>query len=556
MLCLTGLVAGLVSLAALSWLRPGASLRSSGAEAPVGRRLASNRVLWIPLDSRPVNTNEVELFGAAAGYRVILPPRQALDWYAATRSDFSGLLTWLKAESQPGDLQVLSTNNLLSGSLIASRDGLLHGSLNSRLRQVRDELRRLPPGRRTLVHVLPRLLPTQFAADGSPHPDWRYRELLAERSRLLHRRALRALPVDLDRLEKVEAALPEATRQRADDLIRTHERIVAHLIEWVKEGLVADLIVGLDDAAPEGMANLLHQRAEERARSLGVGDRVTRHFGADEIGFLVLAREGLRRAGVRPVIRVEYGDQRAPELILPYEGTRLGESVAGKLRFLGARQAPGDGATLFVHTAPAARAPTQAAALLGRMELARSAGRGVAVADVTDPGARDPLLLSNLAARLPLSAVDLAGWNTASNAVGTAIAMAAVSELHRQRRVSRAQVEALLSFRALRVGYDWVYQAHKDELSRWAVAQKIDPERFGPGLDRMRARLQERFVPAAKDLVRRRFGGQLSDLHGYARVICPAGVEAEFRWDRTFEIELRTTVRLAEPASAGRCTSH
>lgn len=522
------------------------ALLLAAVPAPVSNH-HQGRLVWIPLDSRPVNTSEVLLFGEVAGLQVLLPPSDRLDWSASAPSDFAGLLAWLKATSRKGDLPVIYTNNLLAGGLIASRNVTMYAGVAERLAALRGALNELPAGPRIAVHILPRILPTQFRADGSPHPDYQWHEQLAERSELIHRLAQADNAADRARLNQIERALPKAAQGRYDQLIQANRQVAEALLDWTAEGLISYLVLGLDDARPHGMANLLQEQLQSQAVKLGIGDRVLTHLGADEIGFLLIAREALQRAGVTPSLWVHYGQVRAPELLLPYEGGSLQASVDQKLALLGAHLQPDGAQQLFVHTAPARQAPRTAAETIQRIAQARSRGQSITLVDITSPGERDHDFLIALRQQVPLAGVNYAGWNTASNALGTGLAMAALTDLHRQVGSTGRRTLAMESFRALRLGYDWVYQARKPALARWAVQNEIDPHQFGDAGALMAARLEQTVVPEVHALLVDLLGSMQVEAGGRRYALCVGRPRLSFPWDRTFEASLQPVLYLVEP---------
>ncbi|MFZ5826754.1 MAG: DUF4127 family protein [Bacillota bacterium] len=508
-----------------------------GVQGPVraGGHGEEWRVLWIPLDSRPVNTGEVQLFGAAAGARLLLPPATLLDWHATRRADTDGLLRWWQQTARPGDTVVFATNSLLAGGLIATRDPAHYTGLEKRLATLEEALAESDQVRRIAVHVLPRAWPTQFRPDGSAAADPALTGLLLERTELQHRVRLFGRPADEERLAALDRAIPAAERGRQDALIEQNRQVLAALLDWAEAGLVNELVIGLDDARPYGMANLLHREAAQVVAERGLSDRVHAHYGADEIGFLLVAREALRRAGLQPRIAVEYGKAGSEGAVLPYEGASLGRSVGQKLTLLGAVPAgPGAGQRLFVHTARDGAASRR---LLERMAAAYGRGESVALADVTSTGGRDRALVERLSESVPLTGVAYAGWNTASNAVGTALALAAVRELQSLAGASEHQVLALEAFQAVRYAHDLVFQERREEMAAWARRHGIDPDRFGPGRRAMARHLQGSVLPEAQAWLDRFHRG-------------PVGVAgAAFPWERTFDLSFRPLVRAAGGAT-------
>lgn len=494
--------------------------------------------LWVPLDSRPVNTAEVALFGAAVNGAVRLPPSEHLDWYASRRADTRGLLAWVRQSARPGELLVLSTNTLLTGGLIASRDPAFYSGVEERLAALRATLSQLPPGRRIAVHVLPRAWPTQFRADGTEEPG--HSKLvgpLLERTELQHKLLLHNRPADRQRLAALERTIPVAARTRQDELIAQNSRIIEALLDWTAAGLLDELVVGLDDARPLGMANWLHQQAAESARERGLGDRVQIHYGADELGFLLLAREALLREGVQPRIAVSYDLAGVEQRVLPYEGSSLERSVDQKLTFLGVNaQAAGRGQRLFLYTTRTEE-PDR---LADQMATAQAAGEQLALADVTGTGGRDRRLVEALSRRVNLERVAYAGWNTASNAAGTALAMAAVRELHGRVGASGRERLALQSFQTLRYAHDLIFQAHREELALWARRQGINPNQFGPGRDAMARHLRSTVLSEARAWLKRYYGGGV----GLA--------DATFPWERCFEADFRPLIAVEAPEALER----
>ncbi len=493
-------------------------------------RSESGRTLWIPLDSRPVNTTEVQLFGAAAGQTVILPPAGLLDRYADRRAEGTRLIDWWERTAEPGDRVVFYTNTLLVGGLIASRDPVLYGELEEKLTGLGDALARLPHGRIIAVHVLPRAWPTQFQPDGSPAPDQAYTGLLLERTALQHRVFLFGERDDRNRLGQLDQAIPQEARQRQDELLAKNDQILRALLDWVERGLIDEVLVGLDDAQGYGMFNLLQRQFEGVLRERGLSDRVHIDYGADEIGFLLLAREALRERRVRPRIAVTYDQAGAERQVLPYEGVDLGSSVEQKLGLLGATAGAG-GQHLFVYSE---RGDEISRRLLEQMAAADGRGEGVALADVTSPGGRDRALVESLAGQVPLSQVAYSGWNTASNTVGTALAQAALRELYARVGVTERQQVAWQSFQAIRYAHDLHFQAHRETLGRWAEGRGINPTGFGSGSAAMADRLNRTVLAEARQWL--------------AHYVCTSGdlclnvSAARFPWDRTFEAEFRPSL--------------
>ena len=90
---------------------------------------ANRKIVYIPLDNRPVCLNYVKQTIKAAGYELAVPPEKLL-----TDNGHNGnpgaLWSWLNNAVQDADAAVLATDSLIYGGLVASRT---HHDSNSEL---------------------------------------------------------------------------------------------------------------------------------------------------------------------------------------------------------------------------------------------------------------------------------------------------------------------------------------------------------------------------------------------------------------------------------------
>lgn len=118
-------------------------------------------ILFIPLDSRPVNTQYARILGEMGNVRVILPPDELLDSYLKPAAA-DELITWLEANSERADSIIIFANELFNGGLIASRNLASYTGVEQRLERFAEYLRKHKNKKITVLFVLPRQLPSQF----------------------------------------------------------------------------------------------------------------------------------------------------------------------------------------------------------------------------------------------------------------------------------------------------------------------------------------------------------------------------------------------------------
>ena len=79
------------------------------------------RMLCLPIDSRPCNTQFVRRISEHAGSEFVLPPREIMDEFTCP-ADFRESFRFLERELPRADAAVVSLDHRCYGSLLASRE--------------------------------------------------------------------------------------------------------------------------------------------------------------------------------------------------------------------------------------------------------------------------------------------------------------------------------------------------------------------------------------------------------------------------------------------------
>ncbi|MDR7401202.1 MAG: DUF4127 family protein [Armatimonadota bacterium] len=469
-------------------------------------------LVLVPLDDRPVTADLPAELARAAGARVRVPPRGLLGGRRRP-ADVRGVWTWLERWAAGADAAVVSVEMLCCGGLVASR-------------QTQSPWRDVEPWLARLADLAARV-PT-YAFSVIPRSP--------------------AQPTEEDAAYWTSGDAASAHRHR--QLFRT---LHARLIEAAGRGVWRYLLVGQDDAAPGSPAaadrDALQALADARAPS-----RALVTTGADELAARLVARWLVDLTRTPLAVKTLYTFPAHAGRIPRYEAAPLDRTVAEHVASVGGRRAKRDAdLLLWVHNFEDRQREARdqggdlpAESLERALADVRDAVRRqqvVAVADVRFANGADRALVARLLREPSLAGVAAyAGWNTCSNALGSALAQAVVVALAR-RGVLDDDEAAARRLLAARLLDDWAYQA--DVRVRLAAALRRRGGDPG-GLGSHRAWCEEQ---AHRMLSER--ADALAPVFPQARVVVR---RVAFPWDRLFEVRIDVAVIPGEAAArrAGR----
>lgn len=538
------LILGIVSA---SWAGLSLSGRSHVAvPSPVYEQQPRGSILLVPLDSRPPCTDYVDSLARMAGYRIILPPGTLLDDYRRP-GDASGLRHWLQENIAAADSAVISVDMLVHGGLLASRKGRGGDADADATLSLLAEIHRAHPGKRLFAfNIIPRLLISDDPATE------KFKQPMAEWSMLQETASLFENPRESGRLRDLEASIPAEIIARYRKLYADNSVLNRRLAGLVRDGTLAGLVIGQDDSAPFGLGNMERQRLDREAESRTDGqERIFVTRGTDEVALTMLGLVLRSHEHERLKVFVHYTESHTADAVLPYMPRPLSRTVAEKLAIAGmeeVRSADEADYVLVVHAGTARSGQKTLAAEAGRVRGWLEGGRNVALVDLAVDWRADETLLPSLYRNgTPIHRLlAYAGWNTASNSVGTAVTQAAaVLSGRRAAEGSRISIQetARAQFLAERILDDWYYQKDfRPQLNEKLQRQGTDPY----------ALLLAR--PAAEGLIRHKLHNAYLQYIRWgwrdavfplpadpARTFSVAGWEviSGLPWDRTFEVYVR-----------------
>jgi hypothetical protein len=270
---------------------------------------------------------------------------------------------------------------------------------------------------------------------------------------------------------------------------RTHAVNLA-AIDLVERGVIDTLILNQDDTTTWGLNVAERARLEAETARRRLDRRVLVYPGADEVTQALIARLACQVHGKRPLVAPFFASRSGAAVETSYEDRPLGDLVAMHLRAAGAVLAPpglepdwwlavnspsraqGRGGaalslTLDGHgllsagqreAIEASEAEVQGldrsiAGFVDTIQALLSRGRLVSVADVAHSNGADDELMTELEGGGCLEGLaGYGGWNTAGNALGSAVALGSIAWLGGNEAALRTAVTA-------RYLDDWLYQA-------------------------------------------------------------------------------------------------
>ena len=392
------------------------------------------RILLIPLDSRPPCGRFVQDAGRIAGVEVVLPPAELLDEYFRP-GNTAALQSWTMEHIAGFDAAILSIDQLLHGGLIASRQAK---KTIADEEELLDFLRRLRAAHPNIPLYAFSILPRMTPPDGLV--DWEEQKRLMKYSRLLGRIAREKNPrdEDLSALDDLRASISAENLAQYERLFANYADFGQRLISLAENGTLDRLVIGQDDSEPNSIPNLVLHKFSELLAAKGISEnRVFLAQGADELALSILAADEAQRNGFSPRVALIYNDSSTPDRVLPYMGATLEKTAREKIRFTrGTIAASPETAdfTLYISANDKATANTRKAAAATINTLLDNK-RAVALVDLAEHLRLDetllPVLVENKTPIHMLAAY--AGWNTASNSVGTAVAHAVLLQIAQRR---------------------------------------------------------------------------------------------------------------------------
>ncbi len=490
--------------------------------------MSARRIVALPVDGRPVVRAQVQMLAACAGWELAMPEVAELG-HLRRPADRDALVAWLVAQAPSADGFIISIDMLAYGGLVPSRfiDDTLE-QLEARLDILRS-LKAAAPDKPIYAFAATMRISNNNVNEEEKEYWSEFGEAIWRWSYFVDKSAQTGNAEDLAAAASAAGAIPAAIRE---DYLATRARnaiITRQALHMVAAGVIDRLILPQDDTAEYGL-NISERRAlEASVAERGLQDMVAIYPGADEVMHTLTAHLVGRLQGAAPLsFYVQCSDPaNVGSLRALYEDRPILDSVSCQVAAAGGRlanNAEDADVILAVHTSGTAqgdwamqkalpKGQTLSSHWLNTLAAWHAEGKPVAVVDLAYANGGDPAMVGALARTLPLRALAAyAGWNTASNSIGSLVAQCALA---RTDYAAPANREVL----ALRLLEDLLYQS----VLRQAVRLGAKDSDFDA--ESLRVRVADMFTTHANAWAAgHKLGFDVVD------VMLP--------WDRTFEIGL------------------
>ncbi|NLF83957.1 MAG: DUF4127 family protein [Candidatus Gastranaerophilales bacterium] len=485
-------------------------------------------ILLIPADNRPVSYSLPIFIGEQnRNVKVIVPPVKLLGGLDFS-ADISGILSWLEeaiSQERP-DFIICALDTVAYGGLISSRRcDDTKNTILARLEQFKELVKKAGAKVFGFTSIM-RISNNNVNEEEKEYWD-KYGVLIFKYSFLSHKtKADKATDAERHALKETEAQIPAHI---LEDYLNTRQknfRINKMYIDWSKEGVIDFLIYGKDDTSTFGINIQEAEQLQSLIEKADMRNFVRIQTGSDEVCSLLTARAIQEAFDKRIKIFPVYSTEHGCSVIPLYEDMPLSESVKRQLNTCNAELAASEDTAdmvLLLHSPvekqndfifPNPDIPPNLQGANFCVDFIKNSGKPVILADVLNANGSDPILAEKLLSESGIldKLYGYAGWNTASNTIGTALS-AGISR-YIAEKTSCFDVDVFKKLMFIRFADDWAYQSTARRRIREITP--LADEKL----------LYSELLPVIEPLAKK-------------LNINTEEITLKFPWNRTFEVEIR-----------------
>lgn len=422
------------------------------------------RILCLPIDSRPCNTQMIQRMLRWAGCECVLPRPEEMDDFRIP-APYAGSQAFLRRDLPGCDAAVISLDHWCFGSLLASReeDVSLAQALE-RVEELHTLLREYPHVPVYMSTVILRSSISTFSQQ-----DIQAYEAMTAYSVASDRYACFGREEDRAALEQAQALIPPDILEKVLRVRQRNVQVNLAAVRLAAAGAITSLSVLQEDSQVYGLPKKDQRMIRQEMDRLQTRNVFLRN-GTDEAG-AVSAAAALRKG--QPPLDVEIAFLGQKDFTAPYEDRPFSENLLSACREIGLVSHAGSGRMIAVlcpehgeqaeATFPAD--PNYLARCAARIDEWMKQGKQVYLLDVVRANGGCPGLFAAL--KQAPSLAGYSAWNTASNAMGTLLCQV-VTDARRGEPNRAFYQERLLD--------DLMYQSElRASLQKNVLAQGDDP---------------------------------------------------------------------------------
>lgn len=492
---------------------------------------AEAKIIYIPLDNRPVCLDYVQDTATKAGYHLTIPPVNLLANYK-DNGNISELWQWLEKEAPGARAAVLATDALTYGGLVASRKHEYTTRFLTEKIMRMQSLKVMNPALKTYAFSTIMRSPRQSIGDVEPSYYEYFGPNIFRLSQLNDKEDTQTLThteilEKANLLKKIPSYALLDWNTRRDTNFKTNQQ----LINMVKDNDFQFLAIGKDDCAPLSQTHMESRHLAKYASSVS-HNKFQIVPGVDQLGLLLVARAINELNGDHPKIHVIYAPGKGGSTLPLYSDETVQASVSHQITTMGASETlkkekadlilavntPYDGFCLDSTSNENAPYGSIYNKTFAKELSSLTIVQRVALADISYANGADNGFMLELANRNLFSRfASYSGWNTGDNSIGFALAQGLLAA-----KMTEEDKNRLLKVRYLD---DWIYQSN----IRYKLALDIDKHSFELKYDL--GKYYNKVLGATNTLFTSYVQYEPS-LNGTVYTI-------EFPWNRLFEIDVK-----------------
>ena len=437
--------------------------------ASVSFAASRGKIIYIPIDNRPVNLFQVVEVAEKIGYEVAVPPDEILGSLESSGNP-DELWKWLNENSFGANAAVISTDAMIYGSLVGSRkhnltaEKIIERAKN--FEKFKEDFPALP------IYTFGSIMrtPAQGYKDYPEDPDYYFEygarifEFTALKDKSETEKLSRSEKKKFNRLEKEIPAeyLNDWFNRRAKNFDANK-----YFIDLTRKGAFNYFFLGCDDSAIFSQTHLESRHLKEYGKDLGSAFLQVAS-GVDELGMLMMSRAINNDLHEIPFVSVRYNAGTGSDTIPTFSNGKIKNDINDAIVAMGGLKVSDDknaDFVLAVNTNINGKTPQACFPNLPKeirkdtrefmkiVDELENKNYKILVCDIATFNGSDNALMEQLRKNnLQFKINGYGGWNTATNSTGFLIGQGVLTKF-----MSERDKNSLLLTRYLD---DWIYQAN------------------------------------------------------------------------------------------------
>lgn len=494
-------------------------------------------VLYIPMDNRPPNCEFIEKFSHISGKEVEICPKGYLGKFLQ-RGCRTNISHWLLSQENK-DL-IVSLDMLLYGGLVASRktevsleEALYYSNKLKEYKSKNPECK---------IYAFNNIMRLSISVEGVDSQSWWENVNLYNEYR--YKYEVTGLEEYKEKLAKVINNIPEEVLKVYLEARERNHKMNVEAITLVKEGIIDFLILSQEDCSPYGLHIKEHAILNNYVNEYDLQRKIFIYPGADEIGQILFTRYINDYYRVYPNVYIKYDCEEGANNVPKFEDRPLRLNVEEHVRSLGINKVESVEDSDFILAISTPHIPHIDMMEEEREEYTKQnliedftkhleeyvdSNKIVVLADLSFANGGDEYLINDLRARRLLFKLSAySAWNTAGNALGTALCQGNI--------LSSLQIRGLLSEEAKEKNRKFLIERYLDDfLYQSIVRTVVSKEMRRTNLNEFNMGIKNREIETFMNnvLMEKMKEYFPKDKEDYIEL---HKVEAVLPWDRSFEI--------------------